>query len=83
MSEDEKQILRLLERLAASPSDNRLWDTQDVANYLNMKKGPVSNTILPRPDFPGAIRIAGKGHPKWEPDEVKAWARQFKEKRTA
>ena len=81
MSASETHIIKLLERIAASPSDNRLWDAQDVANYLNMKKGAVANTILPRPDFPCAIRIAGKGFPKWEPKEVKAWARSFKERR--
>ena len=71
----------LLDEKASGPSDNTLWNADDIAAYLRKKNTQtVRNQYLPRPDFPPAIRIEG-GHPLYEPKDVKVWARRFKEKK--
>lgn len=81
MPDDMQQLLTLFERHFAGPSDNTLWDLSDVAAYLKMERKTVSNSYRSRPDFPACIRPGGKGQPLWEPRDIKAWARKFKEKK--
>lgn len=71
---------KMISALMNVPSDNKLWTAQDVAAYLGCEVKTCQNRFFPDPSFPPAIRIKG-GHPKWEPGEVKRWARSFKEKR--
>lgn len=73
----------IIKKIETEPSDNHLWTTVDVAKYLRCSTKTVQNSYVNDPSFPGAIRIMGKGFPKYEPRDVKGWARRYKERAAA
>jgi len=54
---------------------NHLWNADDVANYLNLAKKTVQNTIICLPDFPKPLKpIPNSRTRRWIPSEVVDWA---------
>ena len=56
----------------------RLWDAGDIADYLNLAKSTVQSHVLPKPDFPPAVKINGTR--RWKPEEIQAWAESKRER---
>lgn len=61
-----------------------LWNTSDIANYLDVTYKYASEYIVTHHTFPGAMRIptknGKKGHPRWYAGEVIQWVSTFQEK---
>ena len=72
-----KKIDELIEIIRRQSIPDRLWDAQDVADYPKLAKSTVQSHILCKPDFPKAIRINGTR--RWEPQEIKTWAKSNRE----
>lgn len=66
------------------PNVDTLWDLNQVAEYLQLNAKYVREKIAPRPDFPKAICIQSvdgrRGQPRYEPPEIRAFARSFKDR---
>ena len=58
--------------------DDRLWDQSDIANYLKYSYRHAGRIINKEDDFPAPITI-GTGRPRWDPEDVKAWAKSKKD----
>ena len=70
-----EQILEELRQLRQIESaKSRLWDTKDIAYYLNLTSQNVSNNYITRPDFPAPIRLSKERGRRWLPEDVKNWA---------
>lgn len=72
----------LARRIASRMADDALWDSADVAAYLRVTERYASEFYAALPSFPRAIRPPareGRGRPRWEAKEVKAWAKKFKD----
>jgi len=77
-------LSQILIEIRNSSKNNRLWDANDIAEYLKLSKGTVQNRIVCKVSFPDPIRIltySGKTNPRWEPAEVKAWVKKFRVKK--
>ena len=57
-----------------------LWSNAEIAAYLKCDPRQVSERYSGLPGFPRAIRIGGKGHPRYKAAEVIAWAEGQTEK---
>jgi hypothetical protein len=51
-----------------------LWSNAEIAAYLKCEPRQVSERYSCLPGFPRAIRIGGKGHPRYRAAEVIGWA---------
>lgn len=64
-------------------TEERLWNMQDVADYIGMSKDHLQRRVICRDDFPRSIRLptptGGKGHPRWVPAEVRKWMESHRE----
>ena len=70
----------LIDRLAAAIHTARriplavdLWSNAEIAAYLKVDQRQVSERYSCLPGFPRAIRIGGKGHPRYRAAEVIEW----------
>lgn len=54
-----------------------LWTVDDIADYLGVARSSV-NRWREHPEFPTPIRLSARAI-RWEPDEVRAWARSQRE----
>jgi len=72
----------LIDRLAAAiamhtarriPLAVDLWSNAEIAAYLKVDQRQVSERYSCLPGFPRAIRIGGKGHPRYRAAEVIEW----------
>ncbi|WCL53496.1 helix-turn-helix transcriptional regulator [Gimibacter soli] len=68
-----QSMLMASQEAKSSPSNENLWDLDDVATYLNVAKKTVQNHLAPRPDFPAPLRFLGRS-PRWNPNDIKRWA---------
>jgi len=50
-----------------------LWGTAEIAAYFKCSRRQVSERYSCLPGFPRAIRIGGKGHPRYKAADVIAW----------
>lgn len=56
-------------------ADPEQWlDVLGVAALLSYEPRYVAESLAQRQDFPKAMRVDGKGHPRWKRGEVLAWA---------
>lgn len=69
----------LIDRLAAAiamhtarriPLAVDLWSNAEIAAYLKVDQRQVSERYSCLPGFPRAIRIGGKGHPRYKAADV-------------
>lgn len=77
-----ERLDRLIQLQADALDDRRLWSADDVGRYLGKSARFVLERAACRPDFPASIRIMG-GHRRWEPAEVKTWARRQRSGQTS
>ncbi len=56
----------------ATPPIERLWDSDDVAAYLNLHPRYVRERLRYRADFPAPVHIGRML--RWQPREIKRWA---------
>lgn len=75
---DMNEMQELIEQLKEL-NKPRLWDAQDIADYLKLAKSTVQSHVICKPDFPLATKVNGTR--RWHPDEVQAWA--FKSRESA
>lgn len=79
---EQELINRLAQSLASIasnhiPLDQRLWDAEDCAQYLKMKKSTFQSHYACHPKFPKAIQLernGGKSYPLWKASEVIKYA---------
>jgi predicted DNA-binding transcriptional regulator AlpA len=83
MEQLEQQLIdRLAQSLASIasnhiPMNQRLWDSNDCAQYLRMEKRTFVQYYAPHPKFPKPIpldRAEGKGKMRWKAQSVIDWA---------
>lgn len=65
-------VSKLLERLERNPSEDVMWDAEDIGNYLRLSTKSVQNHVITAPGFPNAVVLVTGGR-RWYPKEVKAW----------
>jgi hypothetical protein len=57
-----------------SPNSSDLWSYAEIARHINVQPDTVRNYrrhgLLPEPDL-----VDTDGHPRWQPETVRAWAR--------
>lgn len=61
--------------------DARLWDTSDVATFLNLNPAHVRKFILTRGDFPAPVDLPGSGKEpirRYRPVDVRDWSERFR-----
>ena len=80
----EKLLIEILHELKAqtAANDDRLWNANDIARYMNLSTSSVQSRVIARRDFPRAVRIPtdkGLGGRRWYPDEVKTWVKRNRE----
>lgn len=59
-----------------TPLDQTPWDAEECAGFLRVELPTFRNTYAPCPTFPRPIKAntaAGKGHPRWNAQEVIDW----------
>ncbi len=87
--EDIKEYLAqlVIETAKNLHSDEDLWDSHRCARYLCIQGGAKSflQHTAPLPSFPPAIELESTRNQKrpslrWEPDDVKSWAKKRKRK---
>ena len=66
--------LESIARASSIPVADRYLDAADIAALLSLKPAYVREKICSRPDFPAAMRVDGKGHPRWKGSDVLSWA---------
>lgn len=71
---EETILFEMLTELKKLNNINRLWSIDDVADYFAMGRTTARNKIINNPSFPKPITIQNT-LPRWEPEEVKAWAK--------
>lgn len=76
-----ERLDRLIALQADALDDHRLWSAADIGRYVGKSARFILERAACRPDFPTSIRILG-GHRRWEPSEIKAWARRHKSGQT-
>lgn len=71
----EQRLLELsrLEHAATALRDDRLWKEKEAATYLGMSTRWLRSSSVPKVMLPGA---GERGSVRYDPAEVKAWARQ-------
>lgn len=77
---DLNKLEKLLER--SMLSDNTLWDMNDIAAYMRLSKSTVQQRVINITGFPRAIKLPttdNGGQRRWQPNEVKAWAKRYRE----
>ena len=55
----------------------KLWDTSSVGAYFGISESQVRLMVKGNPSFPPEVKTETNGkqsQPRWNPDEVKAWA---------
>lgn len=52
--------------------DDDLWEAEQIAAYMKLKKKSVQTAVLPTPGFPTPI-IVPTGGRRWVAKEIKAW----------
>ena len=63
MSATTEDIADLLRKIVGLQTlDARLWDTADVALFLNLSVDHTRKYITTRSDFPAAVALPGKGN---------------------
>lgn len=65
------RILAELQRQHAQDDD--LWEAQQIADYLKLKKNSVQSHVLSSTGFPNGITLPTGGR-RWVAKEIKAWA---------
>lgn len=87
MLDQSAQILNMLAELRAEmravKRDKELWTLDDIADFLSLSKKTVQNHVVRNPGFPlpSEIPSSADGHSRtkrWEPEEVRRWARMFR-----
>ena len=82
-------LTEILNLLRKQDKPNRLWDAQDVGDYMGLSKASVQQRIICLPDFPDSIRIptgtSARGSqtytdPRWDQKDVILWINKFKGK---
>lgn len=59
-----------------TPLDRTPWDAEECAGFLRVELTTFRNVYAPCPSFPRAIKadtISGRGHPRWNAQEVIDW----------
>lgn len=64
------EILHELRRQHAQEDD--LWEVQQIADYMKLKRQSVHNKVLKEPGFPTGV-ILPTGGRRWLAKEIKAW----------
>lgn len=70
-------------KAAAIPLPMRWLDAEEVGALLGYSGRQVMERIACRPDFPKALRVDGRGHPRWLASEVSKWAERERAKHAA
>jgi hypothetical protein len=52
--------------------ERALWSLEDIAAYSRYSATQLRSHVVCRPDFPEAVRIMPKAHPRWPAGQV--WA---------
>jgi len=73
ISEGLKLIAAELRNVIIIPPEKRLWAAEQIAEYFGSSSTTIYRTVLCKPDFPKAIKIAG-GAQRWVAGEVMEWA---------
>ena len=71
------------EKIAAAlsvPQKSRLWSVEQISAYFSVSPSTAYSSILCKPDFPEAIKIAG-GPKRYVSGEVIAWAERCRERK--
>lgn len=81
-----KEVLEAIKGMAHTAffDDKNLWTVKRCADYLGYSEAHFRSRIACRVDFPRPINLPtdGKGASlRYKPEEVKKWAKQWKEKR--
>lgn len=79
---EQEFINRIAQSLASIasnhvPLDKRLWDAEDCAKYLKMKKSTFMTHYACAPNFPKSIRLdrgKGEGNARWLASDVIKYA---------
>ena len=88
MTDQDPQIIDLLQQLvhqaktAALPLESRWLDAEQAAALLGFSYKTFLQSIACLPGFPRALRIDGKGKPRWKASEVLTWAEQERDRVT-
>lgn len=65
------RILAELQRQHAQDDD--LWEAEQIAGYLKLKKHSVQSHVLNSAGFPSSVTLPTGGR-RWVAKEIKAWA---------
>jgi predicted DNA-binding transcriptional regulator AlpA len=57
-------------------SNESLWTTAEIAEYLALSKSTVDNRIIVRKGFPKPLYFSAQRVQRWEPASVRKWAKQ-------
>lgn len=76
MSDAVVEAIHQLIAVTRGAAADKWLDATGVAECLGYALKYVQDRIVVRPDFPAAMRLDGKGHPRWLRSEVMAWARR-------
>lgn len=72
-----KLLLEILQELRLHrAATTELWNVDDIARYVRLRRSSIQSRIICREDFPRAIRIptdSGLGGKRWYAKEVKYW----------
>lgn len=77
MTDAVKELITQIRQIAHEP----MWSVADIADYLQMSETSVRRCIVSKDDFPASIRVpygSRKTQPRWYPQEVKEWVKQFR-----
>lgn len=84
---EEASVLNVLteirDGIRSANKDSRLWDVHDIADYLKYSTKTVQNRIINIQGFPQPINLPttdNGGYDRWEPAEIKAWAKRHKKR---
>ncbi len=75
----ESVLKAILHELQSKRDLGKLWSTVEIGTYFDIKRKSASAVVNAK-GFPAAIRVPGVGR-RWDPEEVKRWARADREKK--
>lgn len=75
MTEIIKTLKRIAESLENQATPERLWTIEDIANYVQFHPNEIYKA-KDNPGFPRPIMLTK--HPRYEPEEVKAYFRKLR-----
>lgn len=61
---------------ATATATEALWTTEHIATFLGLTRRHVTERLVTRPDFPKPEINYSSHNRKWQPEQVRQWARK-------